>query len=544
MKTLPPIFDDREFADVDRHFALWVAGFGSPDLSALAAACLSRNIRAGHICLDLAAGPGFEETPAGFAWPSLAEWRAALKKNRATGAPEDARPLVLDDAGRLYMRRYWLYEKSLAEDILRRCENCPVETMDDPVEAAFVSPFLVISGGPGTGKTTTVLKIIEHMLARPGHERLRIALAAPTGKAAARLEESLRVGGATHPAHMPKTASTIHRLLGSIPGSAFFRHNANNPLPLDLVVVDEASMVPLPLMAKLFEALPPAARVILLGDQHQLASVEPGFVLGDIAAAASAPGSPLRGSLVELKKNHRFSPDSAIFALSSAVREGNADAAFEVIAHPQTDLAASPLPAPQRLMETLRAPVMDGYGAAMSGRDPAAALQKFRQFRILCALRSGPYGVDNLNRKIEAILRAEGLLTGGAGMPLLITRNDHELRLYNGDTGILLPDETGAMQAWFTDQDGTLRRIAPSRLPQNEPAFAMTVHKSQGSEYDRALLVLPARESAVFTRELVYTGLTRARTRVELWYREESLCAAIAQPVRRGSGLRERLAGA
>jgi len=551
MKTFPAILDRREFADIDRHFASWVGRFGGPETVIVGAAALSRNLRLGHICLDPASGPAdLDAETADFQWPTLETWRAALEQNRAVGGPDDARPLVLDHAGRLYLRRYWEYEKSLSRAILQRCDQTVTgNSMGDDlqqlaIETALSRHFLVISGGPGTGKTTTVLKILERMLALPGNERLRVALAAPTGKAAARLEEALRSGNELN-SRLPKSASTLHRLLGAHPDSAALRHNAANPLPVDVMIVDEASMVPLAMMAKLFDALPAKARVILLGDAHQLASVEPGYVLGDIAAAAEAPGSPLRGSLVALQKNYRFGNRSAIFALSSAVRDGDEDHVFEILkAGEKPDLVTGETPSAAQLLHELKPRVLAGYSGYLKETDPANALKKFQQFRVLCALRNGPFGVEAMNLNIEAILRAEGLVTDGrpaCGTPVLVTRNDADLRLFNGDTGILLPDESGELMAWFADEQGALRRFAPARLPEWEPAFAMTVHKSQGSEYDNVLLVLPPRPGPVCTRELVYTGLTRARERVELWFREPVLRAAVASPVRRASGLRERL---
>ena len=554
MKTFPALLDHHEFTDIDRHFAKWVGGFGDSEPAVIAAAMLSRDLRSGHICLDLAVDPArFDGEVSGFQWPGLKKWQAEFKRNRAIGGPDDGLPLVLDPAGRLYLRRYWEYEQSLARAILNRCDAAaPVDLKAGDlhqlaIETALARRFLVISGGPGTGKTTTVLKILERMVAQPGNEHLRIALAAPTGKAAARLEESLRSGGGELQERLPKSASTLHRLLGARPGSTTFRHNAKNPLPVDVMVVDEASMVPLTMMAKLMDALPEKARVILLGDAHQLASVEPGYVLGDIAGAAVTPGSPLHGSLVSLQKNYRFGNRSAIFALSSAVRDGDAERVLEITgAGDQPDLAFAQTPGAAQLMEELKPRIITGYSAFLKENDPGGALKKFQQFRVLCALRRGPYGVENMNRKIEAILRDEGLLPGTDnrhGLPVLVTRNDPQLRLFNGDTGILLPDGSGTMMAWFTDEEGGLRHFAPARLPDHEPAFAMTVHKSQGSEYNNVLLVLPPVANPVCTRELVYTGLTRARERVDLWYREAVLRAAVSSPVRRASGLQERLSG-
>jgi exodeoxyribonuclease V alpha subunit len=555
MNTAPSLLQHPEFADIDRHFAKFIDGFGEGELPAVGAAMLSRNIRHGHICLDLVRGPvHFSEPLPVFKWPKLETWKKAFAKNRAVGGPVDGRPLVLDDEGRLYLRRYWEYEKALAKGILLRCHGqAPVnprtgDLQELAIQTALARRFVVISGGPGTGKTTTVLKILERMVGRPGGENLRIALAAPTGKAAARLQETLLAGGG-HGApedHLPKSASTLHRLLGPRHNSVYFRHHAKNPLPVDLVVVDEASMVSLTMMAKLFAALPDRAHVILLGDRDQLSSVEPGAVLGDIAKAASEPG-PLHGSLVVLDKNYRFGNESNIFALCNAVRDGQVDRALEILnsgGHPDV-LAGRTPPSPQ-ITERLRQGVIAGYSAYLRAPDPAQALNEFKKFRVLCALRAGPYGVESLNRAIEKILREEGLVSGEQktypGMPILVTQNDYQLRLYNGDIGILLPDRAnGSLLAWFIGEDGGIRRIPPARLPEYEPAFVMTVHKSQGSEFDHVLLILPDKETPVLTRELVYTGLTRARRRVEVWFQESVLRAAIARKIERGSGLQDRL---
>jgi exodeoxyribonuclease V alpha subunit len=554
MSALPDLLSNSGFADIDRHFSRFIDEFGEGELPGIAAAMLSRNMRHGHICLDLVTGPAQFDRPSPlFSWPKLETWREGFLKNRAIGGPDDGRPIVLDNAGRLYLRRYFQCEKSLAERVLIRCEGKMPATAGSAdlqrlaIETALAKRFVVISGGPGTGKTTTVMRILERMVSTPG-ARLRIALVAPTGKAAARLQEALLAGsrdGALQD-RLPKSASTLHRLLGARPTSAYFKFNADNLLPVDVVVVDEASMVPLTMMAKLFEALPERARVILLGDRDQLASVDPGAVLGDIANAASKPG-PLRGSLVVLEKNYRFGNESNIFALSQAVRDGDADRALGILdsgKHP--DLTTSSTPPPSQIPEQLRQRVIAGYAGYLHAPDPAEALRKFKSFRVLCAFRAGPYGVENLNRTIEKILREEKLVAGAQGnyhgMPILITYNDYGLRLYNGDIGILFLDPVdGLLSAWFVGEHGSLRRISPARLSEHEPAFAMTVHKSQGSEFDDVLFVLPDKESPLLTRELVYTGLTRARARIEVWFEEPVMRAAVTAKARRRSGLRDRL---
>ncbi|MEA3148478.1 MAG: exodeoxyribonuclease alpha subunit, partial [Verrucomicrobiota bacterium] len=535
MSEIGALLAHPEFGDIDRHFAQFISEFSEGELPAFAAATLSRNMRHGHICLELDGKPPlFEEPQPALVWPDLTTWQKAFARSRAIGGPDEGRPLVLDSSGRLYLRRYWEYEKTLASGILIRCqESAPLSLLKTntgadlqslAIETALARRFVVISGGPGTGKTTTVLRILERLVSEPGGEKLRIVLAAPTGKAAARLQESLRDGAGDRSIQerLPKTASTLHRLLGRGRSSVYFRHHSKNPLPVDLVVVDEASMVPLTMMAKLFDALPGRARVILLGDRDQLSSVEPGAVLGDIANAASQPG-PLNGSLVVLEKNYRFGNESTIFALSNAIRDGKVERALEILnSGERPDLTIRATPSPSQIAEQLRQSVMAGYTGYLRTQDPAEALKEFKKFRILCPFRVGPYGVESLNRAIEKILREEDLITGThnlcPGMPVLVTENDDPLRLYNGDIGILLPDpaDHSLLLAWFIGEDGGVRRIPPARLPQHEPAFAMTVHKSQGSEFDHVLLILPDKDSPLLTRELVYTGLTRARTRVEV----------------------------
>jgi len=576
--VLPP---SAAIADIDRHFASFIARFGGGERVELAAACLSAAVRQGHICLDLGETPDCAtglDTP----WPTLGDWRRELRASRAVGevtgsgasSAETAAgrtPLVLDAAGRLYLRRYFEYEQSLAAALRDRAATAPdapgVQSVDDDqqtaIETALSRRFTVISGGPGTGKTTTVVRILGRILQdTPG---CRVALAAPTGKAAARLEQTIRENwsrfapGAsaadTALSRLPR-ATTVHRLLGARRESPQFRHHAGNPLAIDLLVLDEASMVPLPLMAKLFDALPGWTRVILLGDRDQLASVDPGSVLADIADAATAAGSPLSRSLVVLRKNYRFGDGSAIHRLSEAVRAGDAAVALEIVRDREsTEFHAGPLPSPSTLADCLRKPVIDGFGPYLQENDPAQALAAFNRFRILCAVRHGPYGVDEINRHVQSLLHERGLIRGTgtvcAGMPVLVTRNDYQLSLFNGDVGILLPDpgadggESGdrPLWAWFPGQtpEEPLRRIAPARLPEHDTAFAMTIHKSQGSEFDAILLMLPSQDVPILTRELVYTGLTRARRRVETWFEEGVFARSVARRNRRASGLRDAL---
>jgi exodeoxyribonuclease V alpha subunit len=489
-----------------------------------------------------------------------------LRTCPVVGTAGEFKPLILDAAGRLYLHRYWRYESELAQALIARanapflpCQHAVLSAGleryfagADPAQrdaaAAFVRRSLsILTGGPGTGKTQTAtiaLVLLAEQFAAV-EKRPRVALAAPTGKAAARLAESLTATLerlALPPALralLPTGATTLHRLLGGRAGSAQFRHGPENPLLLDALIVDEASMVDLPMMAKLFSALRPTTRVLLLGDPHQLASVEAGHVLGDLCA------SPLRAGITELTTNHRFSDASGIYQLSRAVKLGDEKATRKLLTAPPVDLVSASLPAPSAIGAALRERVLAGFRGYLAAATPAKALEAFGAFRILCALREGPYGVGHLNRLAEQALADARLIhpesVHYAGRPILILRNDYQLGLFNGDVGVLRHADDGELRAYFPGEIGGVRSFAPARLPEHETAFAMTVHKTQGSEFTRVLIVLPEAGSPILSRELLYTAVTRAREGVELWWNEASLAASLARRVMRWSGLAERL---
>jgi exodeoxyribonuclease V alpha subunit len=446
---------------------------------------------------------------------------------------------------------------------------------------AALKRFTVISGGPGTGKTTTVVRILALLLEQAAAP-LRIALAAPTGKAAARMQEAIRASRETLPVDpgvrdaIPVEATTIHRLLGVRPGSVTFRRDRDDPLPVDVLVVDEASMVDLALMAKLVRAVPRAARLILLGDKEQLASVEAGAVLGDICGdspgfspgfgrrvveatgqdladlAGAAPhdeGPRIRDAVVQLTRSYRFGRDSGIGRLARLVNQGDGPGALDLLMGGAcADIAWRSLESPRDLPPRL-AEVAAPLGAHLVARTPEAALAALDRFRVLSAHRVGPYGVDALNEQIAACLEARGALHSRNlwyhGRPVLVTANDYNLQLFNGDLGITLRDAAadGTLRVFFRAADGRPRGLPPARLPEHETAFAATVHKSQGSEAEEIVLILPGQASPVMTRELVYTAVTRARTRVELWGTRAVLEAALGRRLARSSGLRDALWG-
>ncbi|MFW5855491.1 MAG: exodeoxyribonuclease V subunit alpha [Thermodesulfobacteriota bacterium] len=609
------------FSPLDRHFARFIERIAekSDPSAVLAAALVSRAQREGHICADLSelAGSALEidsedEGPPP-PCPDLQPWLAALNKCKAVGAPGEYTPLVLDSANRLYLHRYWEYQDRLAARIRRRVcadppevdrnllrdglkrlfpqkNNEPVDWQQVAAYTAVTHRFCVISGGPGTGKTTTVARILSLLYEQAGARRLRIALTAPTGKAAARLQEAIQgktedtESGSDTPekSNLAKekelNASTIHRLLGVIHGSPFFRYNADNPLPVDVVVVDEASMVDLALMSKLVQALPDSARLILLGDKDQLSSVEAGAVLGDICGTEAvdaftpafcedlkqAVGSTLTcpridsnqpeicDCIVQLQRNYRYDENSAIGPLSIAVNQGNPEAAVKILHSDTTGtLHHHRLPDFRDLIREMQAVVIDRFRPYLRQlKEPAQVLKQFEQFRILCALRRGPFGALALNRIIEEILRAAKLIPSGGtwypGRPVLITENDYGQRLFNGDIGITLPDKDkgDGLRVFFPEGvHKPPRSINPLRLPGHETVYAMTVHKSQGSEFNHVLLLLPDRESPVLTRELLYTGITRAKHSVEIWGPDSVFKNAVKKSIRRTSGLRNALWG-
>ena len=605
--TLERMEQEGCFAPLDLHFARLcgrLAASRDPDLL-LTAALVSSRTNQGHVCLDLSALKDIALDQAGaLALPGIDPDLLADKLGSlaVVGSPGEFTPLVLSPQGRLYLHRYWEYESDLARGLvaLATHRDHPLGSVDPAALAralqelfpgqggtgpdwqrvaactALTRRLTVITGGPGTGKTSTVARIIALLLGQPHGPGLKIALAAPTGKAAARLTESIQSAraGLRLPREIselfPAAATTLHRLLGARSGTATFVHGPDYPLEADVVIVDEASMVDLPLMARLVRALPPSASLILLGDKDQLASVEAGAVLGDIcsgpirtfspqgaallaslcghepARAAEHTTSPLLDSVVQLERSYRFDPGSGIGRLSSAVIGGDPDAALDTLlsgAHP--DLSWHPLPEASGLEQLLQRTALPELSDLVLARDPDRAFALFGAFQLLCAVRQGPYGIVRCNSLLERLLQARGLVPPGAsaysGKPVMVQRNDYQTGLFNGDVGIFQHSEEG-LRVVFSGRE-EFRRLTPARLPAHEPVYAMTVHKSQGSEFDRVLIILPDAQSPLLTRELLYTALTRARRHVTLAATEKTLRASIARRTERASGLRELLWG-
>lgn len=637
-------------------------------LTLLATALTSHQLGHGHTCLDIRsvlrdpdlalllppegqAASTENILPSQLLWPvSEQRWLAALHSSSLLHQPGQAgaAPLVLLNE-RLYLYRYWQYEKSVAQNLVQRFDTTMPLADDFPQRLTdlFNTPLIVagqrqtdwqkvacamaahgqltiITGGPGTGKTTTVVRLLAllQQTALQASQTLRIQLAAPTGKAAARLTESIGQQVESLPVeqvvkkNIPTEVTTLHRLLGSLPGTRHFLHNSQNPLVVDVLVIDEASMIDLEMMHNVLQALPPHARLILLGDKDQLASVEAGSVLGDLCADAElgyytaqtqqrleqlcdeqlhaepwcvgdAAEQPLAQRTVMLRHSRRFGADSGIGQLARAVNQGDAKQAWQLLQSPAHDLS-------YMLMKDNTAAVLDdvliqgtaqadevpanvGYGyylSVLQAQRPSmeqplsqpcwqkwasAVLDAFDQFRLLCALRKGDFGVVGLNQRIAQALLNKGLISSTEGWyegrPVLVTQNDYSLGLMNGDIGIalLLPSEESSIETGearqvlrvvFARNDGQdgIRYILPSRLTAVETVFAMTVHKSQGSEFAHTALILPDRLNPVLTKELLYTGITRARNKFTLIESQNGIfAAAVQRKVERTSGLNQAI---
>jgi exodeoxyribonuclease V alpha subunit len=536
-----------------------------------AAHALSLANGSGHVCLPLSTlhEPGS---------PDYLSLKKSLQTCPLVGssAHPDGRPLVLDTEDRLYLHRHFDDEQRLARRLqgLARATTPPVseaatrqlaflfDTDSRPpaagpdhqkhaCELALRSRLTVISGGPGTGKTTTVVKILACLLAQEPHCQIR--LAAPTGKAAARLVEALGQAALKLPPPLAETlpvhASTVHRLLGFQPRQRRFLHNADHPLDLDVLVIDEASMLDLALARRLVEAVPEHARLIFLGDKDQLSAVDAGAVFADLSGA----DGDLARCVAWLTESFRFDGSSGIGRLARCINEGNPDGVMQLLAGPPgQDLRwISDNQTSTDWPTVLHAGLEPYLAAARAYRDlsdRAPLFQALNQFRVLCAERHGPHGVMALNQRLGQYLRRQlGLPDNDATeaypfRPVIVLSNDHALSLFNGDIGIMLPDTDGQLRVHFAETDGGYRTLSAMRLPEHDTALALTVHRAQGSEHDTILLVLPTHSSRVLTREWLYTAATRARRQLTILGNETLLRLAVHSSSRRHSGLHAQLA--
>ena len=581
---------------------------GEHPVISLTAGLLTEAMAQGHVCLNLAHLPETLQAMADLLPGSIEDWQAALKAGKSVGEPGEYKPLILTDEGLLYLYRYWLDERDVAEAIRQRLHQVedldvfqlnkdladwhnPVEGVDWQKVAVAIAlswHIAVISGGPGTGKTTIVLKILQCLQKQystkapsplkgegwdGGESTLRIGLAAPTGKAAARLQQSIS-------REQNLEVKTLHRLLGITEHNEQGRYNAERTLPLDVLIIDEASMIDISLMAKLMRAMPQKSRLILLGDSQQLASVESGAVLANLSEGeqghfsdefiiqfhslgldtlrAPSPtagegrdeGETIKGinashiltdSFVRLQHSYRFDKDSLIGQLAAQVNAGHSDNAIHLLQE-QPESTWLP-PDEQSLLNTVTKGYQTFINAVENDAKPQDILQAFDEFRVLAALKQGPQSVTSVNRMMTRLLAQRGWRTAQTyypGRPIMITQNDYRQQLFNGDIGVMLRDEQGQLKACFYFGE-ELRWVGLNRLPAHETVFAMTVHKSQGSEFDAISILLPGEISPILNRELLYTAITRARKNLNILATEQVLRHTILSRHQRESGLKNQL---
>ncbi|MDO6562555.1 exodeoxyribonuclease V subunit alpha [Amphritea sp. 1_MG-2023] len=617
MELLQALRQQQLIRPLDLQFARFIRAEARQDndtldteLLPLMAALVSLQLGRGEVCLPLNRCQAMIEH-----WPVLLKQQAESLLREVTEAQlllfsvisdgQHETPLVCSH-GRLYLYRYWHYETAVATTIERLTTPIAIDhgaikaglkRLFQPVALeqtdwqqvavaiALSRRFSVISGGPGTGKTTTVTRLLSlyaELFSQQVERAPLIKLAAPTGKAAARLSESLagaKKGLAQSAAVLqmiPDQAVTLHRLLGPRPDSKNFRHHRDNPLHLDLLVVDEASMIDLPMIYRLLDALPAHAQLVMIGDRDQLASVEAGSVLGDICAwqqhevsgelcygptqlhylqqvcdlatpPSAAGSSAVADALALLRKSYRFDENSGIGHLARAVNAGEGRRAVQLLNEDWQDIRFVPLS--EAGYQQMVIEVALGYANYLTllkgGAEPKCLLSAFNEIQLLAVLRQGVYGVEGLNLAIEAQLQRQGLISVSgswySGRPVMITRNDYQLGLYNGDIGIAVADAEGRLRVWFELPDGEMKGVLPGRLPEHETVYAMTVHKSQGSEFDKVVMILPGEDSPLLTRELIYTGITRAKREFVLHATVQALITGSHRRTERASGLSWRL---
>ncbi len=557
---------------------------------------LSKKMEEGHICIDI---KNVDEADLDELYSFS---KKSIEKDLLVSDGSEIKPLILSN-NLLYFQRYYHYETMILERIKLFLEE-EKEVKDQNLEwlikncgfiqglfssvksddinwqkaAAIISvlnQFTIITGGPGTGKTTTVAQILYILFSI--NSSLKVALAAPTGKAATRMAESLK-NAASNQQFGSKIVgenfnelepTTIHRLLGSRKNSIYFKHNKSKPVNYDVVIIDESSMLDVALFAKLLDAIGPQTKLILLGDKDQLASVEAGSLFGDLCIAQKqlnifsketvtfinsfnedeaqhlskynigTSDHPLFGHIVQLQKSYRFSDDTGIGKFSRAITSDDSKVIKSFFKNEDPQVIIDP-----EYSDKIFKNFISGYDAFIKEKDISLALQKLNDLKLLCAIRDGEQGLYALNKKIENYLQQKRLINSTVGFyenrPVMMTENNYELGLFNGDVGLVRPNDNNELRIWF-DQKGELKPVLPSSVSGVETVFAMTIHKSQGSEFEKILVILPEKkEIEIITRELLYTAVTRAKKQVIIQASEEVILNASAQSVKRGSGIMER----
>lgn len=578
---------------MDREFGRFILDKTGSIIVAKCATLLSYQLSEGHTCIDLKsiAGNLFTTTDSSdeIIFPALEVLHSSLHESSWVGGAQQKKPLILD-GGRLYLQKYYAYESIVAEAVRCKCALPPIPLSEKELQLAqmlfhtpdpgdlsnfgghlqlaagmipFYSGFSVISGGPGTGKTTVLAKVLALILER--QRELKIGLVAPTGKAAMRMNESLQKALSSLPFDSDVKeiladleALTIHRLLGTNKLSPHFKHNRKEPLRHDLLVVDEASMVDMALMAKLLDATKSECRIILLGDMNQLSSVEAGSVLGDLCSAFGVnrftsgfaethrkivkdPNNSVESSgdifspVVHLRRSYRFGPESGIGNISRAIIEQT-----DVLTQWEKNKSDCTLQLCEKSSDFIDSEITTCYKPLHAAVSPKEALDILDRFKVLTAMRSGSVGCDTVNTAVRSFFHKGGD-PWYENMPIMIRENSYSLSLFNGDTGVIAKDEKGSLKAYFRGEEG-LRSFIPALLPSFSLAYAITVHKSQGSEFDEVLTLLPGKESAILTKELIYTAITRAKKNaITVIESKDLLSGWLERRVTRGSGLQDKL---
>jgi exodeoxyribonuclease V alpha subunit len=543
----------------------------------ITAALLTEAVSQGHVCLNLLRTDGLFHAVRSYLPEQVADWIAHLEASNVVGKGDDYRPLMMSDEGLVYLYRHWHDERCVAKRLTSLTQSIELNNVDAiqqqfsqwpttiegidwqkvAVVMALTRQFCVIAGGPGTGKTTVVVNLLGCL--QQQNPTLRVALAAPTGKAATRLQHVISDND-----DQRIQAKTIHRLLGISPSNEQGRYHQQRSLPFDVVIVDEASMIDISLMAILLQALSPSTRLILLGDSQQLASVESGAVLANLCESAvqfdadfahnvnniagikldqylAEQPTMLTNSVVKLQHSYRFDQHSLIGRLANAVQRGDSEGVITELQLAEKGNKAQWQRDDSQAFILGYQPYFDAINA---GADAEVCLAEFERYRVLCALKQGPQSVSSVNWHVQqhiAKLAWRSQHDFYHGRPIMITQNDYRQQLFNGDTGVILNDGTGQLRACFR-VDNTLRWVDLIRLPSHETAFAITVHKSQGSEFECVCIVLPQEESTILNRELLYTAITRAKQNVLLHANEMIIRKTVQTQHQRESGLAGLLA--
>ena len=574
---------DIKFADIISSFAEH-----NTDILALTAAMLSWTTTVeSNVCLNINEWIG-KKVPGGIIKcpNSVKLWRDALKNTPSVGCPGEVVPLILDQNDKIYLHKFWTYEKIIAEQLLKRSRiilkphKKQIETflqslgkkhkIDDQDKAVIISllkPLSIISGGPGTGKSTVTGKIVSILKSVPDKGSTRIIMTAPTGKAVARLTQM--VSGFDK--HCNIEAVTLHRLLEADNYGKVRKHH-DNPIEADVLIIDEVSMVDIGLMAKLLDATQNIKRIIMLGDKSQLSSVEAGTVFGDICNSVTIGQysknlsekinefievkdiishkeehknyPPLTDCIVELSKNYRFKTNSGIWKISTLIKNGDGIQAFEILKLNSvfTDISLLNISSSFSVSKKLKKITDSYFKPCLRIEQAEIALKKMSEFRILCAIRYGDQGVKKINQEIEKLLEINPVNGWYHGRPIIISRNDYTIGLFTGDSGVALNDKkSGDLKVYFHSQTGEIRSFLPIQIPDHETAWAITTHKSQGSEYNHVIMILPLKFSQLLGRELLYTGITRAKDKSEIWAADDIFIETCNNKINRTSGLMDKL---